>query len=259
MSTPPVRVWLLRTDLPDATVQALSAVLDATDRQRAGAIAEPAVRAEFVIARAAARLVLGELIGEQPQRLHWSYGPHGKPDLERPAPDASRPERREIRLPWFNLSHSEGLAALAVSWQRPIGVDVQRRRGGTGLDRMVQRYFPAEQARFVCQADDPGEQAARFSMLWSRKEACVKAYGGRLIPGLAWPARAHPEQAGGYLVEAPDGRSATVTDLSLPAGYHGAVALAGAAPFRTQLAWWSAPEAVTVDAEIGVAMAVPRC
>ncbi|MFL6164375.1 MAG: 4'-phosphopantetheinyl transferase family protein [Jatrophihabitantaceae bacterium] len=230
-------VWLLRTDHPGALVDSLAGLLDPAERARAEAIDEPVTHTEFVVSHAASRLILGRLLGVPPGSLRWRHGPSGKPALAEPATDLQ-----------VSLSHSDGLAALAVTTGRPVGVDVQRRRSAAGLVRMAERYYPAEEASFVAQAGDPAELGRRFSTLWTRKEACAKVGGGRLIPALAWPSQPLPTAvgwdsanfAGPFLSGDPATEDRVVVrELTVPAGFHGAVALAGSADFQVVSHWWT--------------------
>jgi 4'-phosphopantetheinyl transferase len=259
---PLVTIWLLHTDQPGELVGALAELLDEPERARAEAITEPQVHAEFVVSHAATRQILGRLLGVPTGTLHWRYGSSGKPSLASPGTDLQ-----------VSLSHSEGLAAVAVSTARRVGVDVQRQRSADGLIRMAERYYPAAEAEYVALAGDPTELGRRFSTLWTRKEACAKVGGGRLIPTLAWPSRPLSDQstdAPVFLSGDPAGDDPVVVmDLVMPDGFSGAVALAGTDPFRVLTHWWT-PEsfgsarqpsaaACFSPAQIGVPMAVPGC
>ena len=46
------------------------------------------------------------------------------------------------------------------------------------------RFFPPDEAAYVEAAPDARTRADRFAHLWARKEAVVKAAGGRLWPNL---------------------------------------------------------------------------
>ncbi|MFD0746824.1 4'-phosphopantetheinyl transferase superfamily protein [Phytohabitans flavus] len=94
---------------------------------------------------------------------------------------------------------------------------------------MSARYFPADEARHVAGSE---QRAAAFATLWARKEACVKATGGRLTQGLALPVSAGPVVRGMY----------HVVDVPVPDGFAGAVALRGPEPIRVTTAWWSVTE-----------------
>ena len=263
-----VSVWLLSTRQPPPVLDRLAGLLDRAELDRAAPMTEPEVRAEFVVSHAAARLILADLLAVPPGRLRWRHGRSGKPELAEPD--------TELRM---SLSHSDGLAALAVSAGVPVGVDVQRLRNAAGLARMAERYFPPAEARFVAEAAaDPDELGRRFSMLWSRKEACAKVGGGRLIPALAWPSQPEPPGSAGsdqesayQVVPFRSGRPVEpvlVRDLAVPDGFFGAVALAGTEDFDLSTHWWAPelshpavaePAHPPFDAQTGVPMAVPGC
>jgi 4'-phosphopantetheinyl transferase len=228
-----VSVWLIRTDQPAPVVGALAALLDDTEQQRARSIAEPTDRAGFVVCHGAVRTILARRLGVPATAPSWQVGPHGKPELAVPHGD--------LRC---NLSHSGGLAVFALSTGRAVGVDVQCRQFGGDLDQLAARYYSADEARFVATARSDNQRAVRFTGLWSRKEACVKAGGGRLIPGLSWPARGVDPTLGAVPVAGEDGRY-LVRDLIGPPGFHLAVALTGQAPFRVLRADWTAAEYLT--------------
>lgn len=220
-----VRVWLIRTSQPRELSEELFELLDAAERERATAIIAPGRQEQFVVAHGAVRQLLGALLAVEPASLRWRYGRHGKPELL--GAELLGAELLGAQL-HCNLSHSGGLAALAVSSERAVGVDVQSVRQDADPARLAVRYYPPAEAYSVISANDP---AARFSQLWSRKEACVKVGGGRLIPSLRWPGT-------GDQITGPAG-SYQVRDLDVPAGFHGAVAAAGPAPFQLAQDWWA--------------------
>lgn len=82
----------------------------------------------------------------------------------------------------FNLSHSGTLAAVAMSSQYPVGVDIEHVTGNAEIKRRVAgRFFhPVERAWLEAQTDD---HLLHFTTLWSLKEAWIKMSGA----GLAQP------------------------------------------------------------------------
>jgi 4'-phosphopantetheinyl transferase len=225
-----VSAWLIRTAQAEPVVSALTELLDPDELFRAGQIAEAGDRAEFVVSHGAVRTILGRLLDVPASAPGWRLGPHGKPELAYP--------HNNLRC---NLSHSGGLAVFAVSAGRAVGVDVQCRQFDCDIGQLAARYYPADEARFVAAARSDHQRAVRFTGLWSRKEACVKAGGGRLIPGLARPARGVDPALAAVPMTGPDGRY-LVRDLIGPPGFHLAVALAGTEPFRVRRTVWSATD-----------------
>lgn len=191
----------------------LYGLLDERERSRANGW-RWAERRRYVVAHGAARLILGDRLGEPPATLRYTYGAQGKPAIE------------GVQM---SLSHSGEFCMLAVSEHRPVGVDIQQLASGIEPVSMAARYFPLAEARFVAVAG-PVEQAVRFARLWARKEALTKAVGGRLIPSLSvpvWVARRS------III-----RGFRITDVVAPPGFRAAIALAGRASFRASVRRW---------------------
>jgi 4'-phosphopantetheinyl transferase len=147
----------------------LKELLDADERERAARFVFQRHRDHFAVGRARLRLVLGRYLGADPAALRFSYGFAGKPELTPPC------------FP-FNVSHSDGLALIAIGGPGRLGIDIERVR--PRKDPGSFRYFfaPAEQA--ALQALPPEMQERAFYTCWTRKEAYIKGRGDGLGFGL---------------------------------------------------------------------------
>lgn len=213
--TGPVRVWIVPVDVPPDTAARFAGVLDDGERARAAAFLNPRDRQRFTAAHGALRFLAGRALNARPAALSWTPGPNGKPEL---AP------------PWSgvhtSLSHSGDMVAAATSTGRPVGIDIQHLVPGLDPVGLAARFFPPDEHAYVAAGRDAGTRADRFAHLWARKEAVVKAAGGRLWPNLKIAVHgcdvvSCAEPAG----------PCRVADLPAPAAFRAAVALAGAAPF----------------------------
>jgi len=214
-----VHVWRILLARPAGGWLAL---LDPAERSRATALPAGESRRRFVVCHASVRQILARYVGGAPGDLRFTTGRHGKPRLT-------------ARGPGFSLSHSGDLAVLAVTPDRHIGIDIEVLRPRPAAAAIAARYFPHNEARLVAAATTK-RQAAVFAMLWTRKEACVKAAGGRLVQGLCLPVGA----ANGVVRDATGalGGPWTVRDLGVAPGYAGAVVIAGTdAPAITCYRW----------------------
>ena len=113
------------------------------------------------------RSILAEQLGRTDFALARS--PNGKPYLV------------DERL-WFSLAHADGLVACCVSRSRQVGVDVEPLAHGARVLRMGRDVLTARETARLAPADDE-----RAAMLWTLKEAYVKAYGttlGDVDPGV---------------------------------------------------------------------------
>jgi 4'-phosphopantetheinyl transferase len=222
-----VEVWLIHTGLPESRVRDLFAFLDDGERERAVTMAAPTNRRRYIVAHAAARLIVGARLGAPAQGLSWQRGPHGKPKL------SGRWTGVHI-----SLSHAADYAALALSTERRVGVDIQDIPVGVDITRMALRFFPPAEASYVLAPGTNGARLTRFTRLWARKEACSKVGGGRLIPGLALTVTGR----GQLTVTDPAGliSPCRVQDVTVPRGLHAAVAAEHTLPFTIIRHRWPA-------------------
>jgi 4'-phosphopantetheinyl transferase len=214
-----LHIWLLA---PPASARDIPAgELDAYERQRAGAYRRPDDRQLYVAAHVGLRRVLSVYTGIAPQRLtigrEWCEEcgeRHGRPVLV-DLPGA----------PEFSLSHSHGLALVAVARTR-VGVDVQALPSQQTVEACMPLLHPAERQEI---ARLPAEQRqVSFARLWSRKEAYLKGLGTGL-------ARAADIDYLGEAAESWRPPGWTVRNLPLCSSHVGAAALAGHKDWRTSL------------------------
>ncbi len=128
----------------------------------------------YAVGRGVTRLVLGRMLGMHPAELVLAYGPLGKPYL---APG------KHPAYWHFNLSHSHGLALLAVTRLGEVGVDVEQVRPIREMLGIARRFFSeCEQAALAALPEV--EVPVGFFNLWTRKEAWLKATGTGIGGGL---------------------------------------------------------------------------
>ncbi|MCZ7428888.1 4'-phosphopantetheinyl transferase superfamily protein [Micromonospora sp. WMMA1949] len=213
-----VRVWIVAAAVPADELARYRAVLDADERRRAARLGAETLRDRFTVAHGALRLLAGQATGASPAALAWRPGRYGKPALTGPWAGLHT-----------SLSYSGDLVAVALSEDRPVGVDIQHvAPGGDPVAASVRLFHPQE-ARHVAAGAGHADRALRFTRLWARKEAAVKAAGGPLWPNLGMPVHR------GDTVECvrPAGPH-RLADLPAPAGVALAVALAGTGPYTVE-------------------------
>lgn len=154
-----VQVWRLSTDRDP---QAGLAVLSAEERQRAGRFRTDLLRARYVAAHAALRLLLGRVLDLPADRLRFRQNAWGKPELA----------EGDLR---FNLSHSGPWAVVALARGIELGVDVEMARHPPPLEVADIAYSAAERAA-LAGLSGPALTAA-FYAVWTRKEALSKGIG----------------------------------------------------------------------------------
>lgn len=207
-----------------ATAPHLVRLLDGHERERLGRFRRPVDRARYLAAHALARLVLAEVSATAPDALVFDRtchcgAPHGKPRLAGP--------RITADAPGFSLSHAGNLVGVAVRPDGPVGLDVEQVRPMGDLAATAAHVQSPAERRRGAHPDADG-----FFLMWTRKEALLKATGS----GLSTPMTT--------ITLAPDGAVQEWTGEDAPAGpvwlrdlrpapdHYGAVAGPGPRPPR---------------------------
>lgn len=164
-----IHLWIARQGeaLPAAQQERWLALLDDGERQRWQHFRQARDRHSFLLGKVLTRSVLAGYLGQAPQALVFGCDDYGKPRL---LEQAGTPPLL------FNLSHTQGMAVLAVSNGPEPGVDVEafsRKVDALGLAR---RYFATSELALL---EELGETARQehFICLWTLKEAWLKAKG----------------------------------------------------------------------------------
>lgn len=175
LGTDEVHVWLVDPDaIADPTLLARYAeLLNPEEVARRDRFRFDKLKHDFVVARALVRTTLSRYLAARPQDWQFAANSYGRPEISQPT-TAGR-----LR---FNLSHTRGLAAVAVTWDRDLGVDVESIDRRNSTLQIARRFFaPAEVDELM--SFPRGEQGWRFFDYWTLKESYIKARGmGLAIP-----------------------------------------------------------------------------
>lgn len=137
--------------------------LNSKEQARFHRFLHPGAQVQFARSRGTLRTVLGSYLDLSPLEVQFDYTADGKPELA-----------SERRL-HFNVSHTDGVAAIAVATV-PVGVDVESERSSETANGLVDRFFsPVEREQYHAL---PVElQSAAFLRGWTCKEALLKGVG----------------------------------------------------------------------------------
>lgn len=109
----------------------------------------------------------------RPECWRFSRTDEGRPFVSAP----------DVNAPLFNLSHAENMLVFAFSHAGQPGVDIEKNSRQLPVLELAQRYFSVPETETL-QALPDSRQADYFLMLWTLKEACVKASGKGLAKAL---------------------------------------------------------------------------
>jgi len=143
------------------------------ERERAEGFLRAGATRRWVAARWALRRTLARYLDRPAAEIALEADERGKPRLR----DGSDGGLQ------FNLSHSGGLALVAVTERQAVGIDIETIAPRQNLVALAERSLPAEEAAAV-RAAAPGRQLGAFYAVWVRHEARLKCLGS----GLSSPA-----------------------------------------------------------------------
>ena len=162
-----IDVWRVRLDTPEPSDRPSRDVLSSDEVSRAGRFHFPRDRVRFVECRTALRNILGRYLRVSPAEIRFRYEKNGKPEIEH-AQDSNG-----LR---FNVSHSSGLAVIAVGMGCPVGVDIERFNREIECVEIARRFFSKRESEALLEVSTSDRQRAFFAC-WTRKEAFLKAIG----------------------------------------------------------------------------------
>jgi 4'-phosphopantetheinyl transferase len=218
LSNDHIHVWMASLDVSLELLERFRSTLPPEELERVGHFYSLRDRARFVAGRGVLRNLLGSYIRLAPDRIVFSYNEYGKPALYG--------QHSGLR---FNLSHSGGIAVIAVTFERDLGVDVEQYSQCKADEGVAERYFsPRELACF--RAAPESLRTRIFLNCWTRKEAYIKARGmGFSIPLNSFDVSSAPGEPAGLLttVQPEDSGEFQLEDLMLGENYVGALAAHG--------------------------------
>ncbi len=212
-----VNVWIRTLQVSSAIESTCFEVLTSEERERAARYRVGRPRNDFILTRGTLRFLLARHVGMTPQELSFRYSEYGKPVVDGPF---------DLR---FNVSHTDGLALIAIARAREIGIDVEKINAAPDARKLAERFFSVRERHFLeCLSGE--ELQAAFFRCWTRKEAYVKARGeGLSLPLHQFDVSVAPNESRALLATRPDPSEAghwMLQDLPVSHGYVAALAVA---------------------------------
>jgi 4'-phosphopantetheinyl transferase len=164
-----VHVWFLRPgDVVSPEVLArCRSILDPGERRFHSRFGFATDAHTYLVAHALVRSALSLYADVRASALRFAAGRQGRPEIEAPA------ECRALR---FNLSHTDGLVACAITRERDVGVDVERLARAAQIAGIAARWFSGVELSALARLE-PHSRARRYGDLWTMREAYAKARG----------------------------------------------------------------------------------
>ncbi|WP_152540434.1 4'-phosphopantetheinyl transferase HetI [Aphanizomenon flos-aquae] len=166
-----VHIWRINLNSDELQLQFFRETLSSDEIARAERFYFPEHRQRFMAGRGTLRAILGQYLDIAPKQVEFEYQPRGKPLLAAKFADQGL---------LFNLSHSQDLGLLGISYQNQIGVDLEYIRTMSDLEGLAKRFFSAREYQYL-RLLSPAQQQQIFFRYWTCKEAYLKATGDGLV------------------------------------------------------------------------------
>jgi len=164
---PRIKLFLVDTDAVPVPAR-YREVLSTEELERANAYAFDWLKKRYLMGRFFLRQVIGTTLDLDPGGLEFERDSYGKLSI------------CGKYVPHINLSYT-GAAVLIALADYPVGVDIERINPTFVYQDIIDHYFSPEEADFISTANDPADA---FFLLWTRKEAVLKAVGTGLVDDL---------------------------------------------------------------------------
>lgn len=149
-------------------------LLSETEKQRAARFKFQRDRWSYTAAHSMLRKMLAEYYGHPPHTWHFRTNNRGRPEIE--------PSQKLSILPRFSISHTDGMAACALTIGTfptqgiDIGVDVECLSRTVDAIPLARRFFSTQEMEWLNTL--PDEQiGGEFLRVWTLKESVAKALG----------------------------------------------------------------------------------
>ena len=165
-----INIWSVFYSDLDQYYPYLSGLISADEKQKAAGFKKSGDPKRYILRRGIVRVILGQYLHEDPEKIRFVQGKSGKPDLD------SGGNVPDVR---FNLSHTDEMICLGVTRRSEIGLDLVKIISGYSYSEIGQyRFSPDERAWIAQKVID--RQHTCFFRIWCLKEALIKATGSNL-------------------------------------------------------------------------------
>lgn len=141
-------------------------ILSRQELDRASHFLKQEDKENYLARKYACRMILSEFLAQPPEAIQYYQTANKKP---------------AISNLHFNTSHTKGYAVITIS-EEPTGTDIEYLNPAFDYSDLLPSCFSPEESRFITLQKDMQQN---FYILWTRKEALIKATGEGLTENLA--------------------------------------------------------------------------
>jgi 4'-phosphopantetheinyl transferase len=156
-----VDIWRIMISSSLHLIHHLSQLLSSDERARASRYHQKKDRQRFAVSRIALRFLLGKYSNINPEKIEFAVGGNKKPFMQNVGAPALH----------YNISHSGDWILIAFS-DEGIGADIEMIDEVFSYSEILHQNFTQQEISFITNGN---HQSENFYLLWTRKEALLKA------------------------------------------------------------------------------------
>jgi phosphopantetheine--protein transferase-like protein len=158
----PPEVFFAETGSLLTILSCLERYISNDEKKRAARFHFTEDRNTYITSHALVRLIISKKLKTDPLLINYIVGKYNKPGL------------KDDPL-FFNLAHTRDAFALAFTSDFPVGIDLEKINRKIDFHSIAKTYFSRKECEFILKHNKGADE--RFFLLWTRKEALLKALG----------------------------------------------------------------------------------
>jgi 4'-phosphopantetheinyl transferase len=156
-----IKIWRFPVFAEQELLDLFYSTLDLDEKSKSFRFHHRIDHRRFVSSHGALRFLLGKYLNILPAEVQFCVGPNKKPLLK----------NERIQNLHFNMTHSGDWILIAVA-EVPIGVDIEKKDEKFSYEEILPTNFCSGEIDFIRNSNP---SVSPFYLLWTRKEALVKA------------------------------------------------------------------------------------
>jgi len=164
-----VDVYHGSTETFKSNIAKLNDKLSLNEKERSSKFLFESDRYTYIVCHAYLRMILSLKLGRPPSQIEILVDENNKPFVE------------DNPL-YFNISHDRNVFAIVFSDYTPVGIDIEKIKRDLDYSSLLNSVFTGKEICYVL--DNPAISPEMFFLLWTRKEALLKAIGTGIIEDL---------------------------------------------------------------------------
>lgn len=177
-SDEPVEIYFAETGKIENRFASCKNYVTEEEQKRSDRFYSRTYQKTYLFSHALLRLILAKKLEMDPGNLTFYNDKNDKPQLK-------------DNKAYFNISHTRDSFAIAIARDFPVGIDLEGIKDNINYRSIIKNYFGKKEREYILHSESKAIE--KFYLLWTRKEALLKAIGTGLTNNLDQIGLSEPE------------------------------------------------------------------